>query len=365
MPGDPVESQSRSSGRRTGEGPKIRPSQMPWAPRNFDRIYAYARLFPNQHRLDFFRACQILAMKPVAPRTSQFAITLTCALILSSFLPRAAAEIPEGLADALMAHTWSFPAAKPPIYFHSDGNVIDGDNHLRFTWELDANTGAVHLVEYRWKAKDQDKAKIDLWFSKDLTSFTWYDSRTKASGVGSRADATASDKAKESEKVPAAFDPKTAPSAQLQAFSTAWLDKLTGPLDNAPLPHAQIIQMQTDYQAQIGVATPQQKPAYEAALQACVTIRNLMDAREKARTSLTNTQANSSGEVGTVGRSGRSAPNARNDSKFVASGATNAAISQWQQQQKPWRDAIQQVLVREKQAEIIANNPSGNVAPHK
>jgi hypothetical protein len=37
-------------------------------------------------------------------------------------------------------------------------------------------------VEYKWKAKDKDKARVDLWFSKDLTSFTWYDSRTQASG---------------------------------------------------------------------------------------------------------------------------------------------------------------------------------------
>jgi len=40
-------------------------------------------------------------------------------------------------------------------------------------------------------------------------------------------------------------------------------------------------------------------------------------------------------------------------------------MSQWQQQQKPWRDAIQQVLVLEKQAELIANNPSDNAVTHK
>ncbi len=316
------------------------------------------------------RACQILAVKPFFPRARQFAITLTCVLTLSSFLHRAAAEIPEGLAEALTTHTWSFPLAKSPIYFHNDGNVINGDNHLCFTWELDADTGAVHLLEYRWKAKEKDKARVDLWFSKDLTSFTWYDSRTKASGVGSRADEAASDKtapvaAKEPEKAPLAFDPKTAPSAQLQTFTMAWLDKLTGPLDNAPLPHTQLILLQTDFQEHIWGATPQQKPVYEAALQACVAFGNLMDAREKARTALTNAQANTSESVGTVGKSGRSAPNARNDSKFVDSGATNAAISQWQQQQKPWRDTIQQGLVREKQAEFIANNPQDNAVTHK
>jgi hypothetical protein len=320
--------------------------------------------------LDPVRAFHLLALKPVVPRARQFAITLTCVLALSSFLYRAAAQVPEGLAEALIAHTWSFPAAKPPIYFHADGNVIDGDYHLRFTWQLDADTGTVHLLEYKYKAKYADKAKIDLWFAKDLNSFTWYDSRTNASGVGTRIEDPANAKtppvaAQEPAKASLAFDPKTAPSAQLQAFSTAWLDKLTGPLDNAPLPHAQIIQMQTDYQAQIGVATPAQKPAYQAALQACVIFGNLMDAREKARTALTNAQANASGEVGTARRGARSDANARNDSKFVAAGAANAAISQWQQQQKPWRDAIQLVLAREKQAEVIANNPSDNAVTHK
>jgi hypothetical protein len=306
-------------------------------------------------------------MKPVVPRTRQFAITLTCVLTLSSFLHRAAAEIPEGLAEALTTHTWSFPAAKPPIYFHHDGNVIDGDNHLRFTWEWDENTGAVHLVEYKWKAKDKDKGRIDLWFSKDLTSFTWFDRRTQASGVGSRADEAASDKtakvaAKEPEKAPAAFDPKTAPSVQLQAFSTAWFDKLTGPLDNDPLPRAQLMQLQTDFQVQIGVATPQQKPAYEAALQTCATFGNLMDARERARTALSNAGAVTSASVRkhTAGKLA-----AQRDTEFVNSGAISSAMSQWQQQEKPWRDAIQRGLVREKQAEFIANNPSGNAVTHQ
>ena len=306
-------------------------------------------------------------MKPVVPRIRQFAITLACVLTLPSFLHRAAAEIPEGLAEALTTHTWSFPGAKPPLYFHNDGNVIDGDYHVRFTWSLDANTGAVHLVEYKWKAKDKDKARVDLWFSKDLASFTWYDSRTQASGVGSRADEAASDKtptvaAKEPEKAPPAFDPKTAPSAQLQTFSTAWLDKLTGPLDNAPLPRAQLLQLQTDFQAHLGVATPKQKPAYEAALQACVTFGNLMDAREKARTALTTSQAETSTAVRkkTAGKLA-----AQRDDQFINSGAISSATSQWQQQQKPWRDAIQQVLVREKQAELIANNPPDNTVTHQ
>lgn len=194
-----------------------------------------------------------------------------------------------------------------------------------------------------------------------------YDSRTQASGVGSRTDVAASDKtgtvaAKEPEKAPPVFDPKTAPSAQLQTFSTAWLDKLTGPLDNAPLPHAQLMQLQTDFQANLVVAKPQQKPAYEAALQTCVTFGNLMDAREKARTILSNAQAETSTAVRkrTAGKLA-----AQRDDQFITSGAISSALSYWQQQQKPWRDAIQRVLVREKQAEFIANKPSENAVTHQ
>jgi hypothetical protein len=306
-------------------------------------------------------------MKSVFPRIRRIAIPLICVLTLPGFLQRAAAEIPEGLAQALTTHTWSFPAAKPPIYFHNDGSVIDGDYHVRFTWKLDADTGTVHLLEYRWKAKDQDKARIDLWFSKDLTSFTWFNRRTNASGTGSRADEAANDKtaqaaAREPEKAPPTFDPKTAPSAQLQTFSTAWLDKLTGPLDNAPLPYAQLMQLRTDFQARIGVATPPQKPAYEAALQACITFSNLMDAREKARTALSNANAETSTAVRkhTAGKL-----SAQRDDQFIASAAMSSAISHWQQQQKPWRDAIQQALIREKQAEFIANKPSGIAVTHQ
>jgi hypothetical protein len=122
------------------------------------------------------------------------------------------------------------------------------------------------------------------------------------------------------------------------------------------------MQLQTDFQAHIGVATPQQKPAYEAALQACVTYGNLMDAREKARTALTNANAETSTAVRkkTAGKLA-----ALRDDQFITSGAISSAMSHWQQQQKPWRDAIQQVLIREKQAEFIANKPSENTVLHQ
>jgi hypothetical protein len=87
-----------------------------------------------------------------------------------------------------------------------------------------------------------------------------------------------------------------------------------------------------------------------------------MDAREKARTALTNTGAVTSTSVRkkTAGKLA-----AQRDNDFVNSGAISSATSQWQQQQQPWRDAIQQALVRQKQAEIIANNPPSNAVTHQ
>ena len=301
--------------------------------------------------------------------TSPLAIALLASAFFLSTLPhRAAAEMPAGLEEAILNHAWSFPEAKPPMRFLIDGTIVDGNGTVRFWWDLDKSTGTIHLLE---KGKnDKDKARIDLWFWKNLESFSWYNSHGNSSGVGIRledpakAQATATPAAKEPEKSasPPAFDPKTAPSVQLQAFADAWLDKLVGPLDAAPLPHAALLPLQTDFQARLPLATPQQKSAYQAALQTCTTFSNLMDAREKARTALTNGGAVTSASV-RKNMGGKLA--AQRDNDFVNSGAVSSALSQWQQQQKPWRDAIQQLMVREKQAELVANSTPGSpsVAP--
>ena len=262
--------------------------------------------------------------------------------------------MPAGLEEALTSHTWAFPEAKPPMHFLNDGTVVDGNGTSRFWWDLDKNTGTVHLLEKG--PKDKDKARIDLWFWSNLEAFSWYDSHGRSSGVGIRVDEPAR---AQTAAAPQAFDPKTAPSVQLQAFATAWLEKLVGPLDATPLPRAALMPLQTDFQARLPLATPQQKPAYEAALQTCITFSNLMDAREAARTALTNTQAITSGSVGKSGR--RDA--AVHDSAFVASGAVSSALNQWQQQQKPWREAILQSLVRQKQAELVANSTPVSANP--
>jgi hypothetical protein len=87
-----------------------------------------------------------------------------------------------------------------------------------------------------------------------------------------------------------------------------------------------------------------------------------MDARDKARTSPNNAQAVTS----TLDRK-RTAWKlpVQRDNLFVISSAIGSALCQWQQQQKPWRDAIQQVLTREEQAELITDNPSDRPVNHR
>lgn len=306
-------------------------------------------------------------MKPASAKSKIIAPSLACLALFLGTTWNTRGEMPAGLESALTSYGWSFPEAKAPMHFLTDGTVVDGNGTIRYDWTLAKDTGTVHLLERGPKSKD--KARIDIWFWENLAGFSWFNSHGNGSGQGSRvedaaqkpvATAPAPPPSAPPQVAPPPFDPKNLPSAQLQDFSTAWLEKILGPLDNSPLPRAQLMKLQTDYQARVALATPQQKPTLQAALQVCATFSNLMDARDRARTSLTNAEATTSGSVGKSGR--KSA--AVHDSAFVTSGAVSSAISQWNQQQKPWRDAIQQYLVREKQAELaaLAVNPAANSA---
>lgn len=304
-------------------------------------------------------------MKPISAQSTLIAAPLAGLVALfAGAAQNAVAEMPVGLESALTTYGWSFSEAKAPMHFLADGTVVDGNGTTRYDWTLTKDTGTVHLLERGPKSKD--KARIDIWLWENLAGFSWYNSHGGGSGQGTRVEdpahtpvATASAAAPNAVPPPL-FDPKNLPSAQLQEFSTAWMEKLLGPLDNSPLPRAPLMILQTDYQARFAQATPQQKPTLQAAIQVCATFSNLMDAREKARTSLTNAQATTSAAVGSTRTAHEKDQKraeiraAQSDSAFVASGAVSAAISQWKQQEKPWRDAIQQYLVREKQAELAA-----------
>jgi hypothetical protein len=299
---------------------------------------------------------------------------LLATMVLVPCLPlQAAGEMPAGLEEALTTHGWSFPGAKPPMHFLNDGSAVDADGAARYSWDLDKTTGEVHLLEHGPKSKD--KARITLWFWSNLSGFSWYDSHGNKSGNGSRLDEpgraptaaanVAPSPAAGPVKKPAqVWDPANPPSAQLQAYSAEWLEKLTGTLDGTPLRRTPLMQMQTDFQAHYPQATPPQKAALQAALQVCTTFGNLIDAREKAMTSLSNAQATTSEAVGST-RSAHVKDDkraqiraAQHDNAFITSGAVSSMMTQWKEQQKPWRDSIQQLMVREKQAELaIPPNP--------
>jgi len=316
-------------------------------------------------------------MKPVFAKSKIIALSLACLTLFLGTIWNARGEMPVGLETALTSSGWSFPEAKAPIHFLTDGTVVDGNGTVRYDWTLAKDTGTVHLLERGPKSKD--KARIDIWFWENLAGFSWYNSHGNSSGQGSRVEDTAQKpvatapappSSAPSQGAPSPFDPKNLPSAQLQDFSAAWLEKILGPLNNTPLPRAQLMKLQTDYQARLALATPQQKPTLQAALQLCAAFGNIMDARERALTSLTNAEASTSTASGST-RSAHVKDDkraqiraAQGDSAFITSGAVSSVVTQWQQQEKPTRDAIQQLLVRERQAELVAlaANPAASSA---
>jgi len=301
-------------------------------------------------------------MKPDSANSKFIAPSLACLALFLGTAWNASGEMPTGLENALTSYGWSFPEAKAPMHFLADGNVVDGNGAVRYSWTLDKDTGTVHLLEHGPKSKD--KARIDIWFWENLAGFSWYNSHGSSSGQGARVEDAAQKQvataAAPPQSAPSPFDPKDLPSAQLQDFSAAWLEKILGPLNNTPLPRTQLMKLQTDYQARFALATPQQKPTLQAALQVCAVFGNIMDARERALTSLTNAEASTSTASGST-RSAHAKDDkraqiraAQGDSAFIASGAVSSVVTQWQQQEKPSRDAIQQLLVRERQAELAA-----------
>ena len=151
---------------------------------------------------------------------------------------------------------------------------------------------------------------------------------------------------------------KLEPSAQLQAYTTSWLEHLLGPLDNSPLPRAQILQLRTEYEGRLLQASPLEKAELQTAIQICVAYNRIMDAREQAFSTVTGAQATTLNSVGAVKHgslAGRArTTQARKDQDFIFSAATDAANATWKQNQVPWRDAVQKLLITEKQQEVAA-----------
>jgi hypothetical protein len=78
-----------------------------------------------------------------------------------------------------------------------------------------------------------------------------------------------------------------APSAELGDFFAADLDKILAPLDQQiALPRNQVTQLRESFTDRGTKAPPNERPAYEAAINICAAVSQAMDEREKAVASL-------------------------------------------------------------------------------
>ncbi len=156
------------------------------------------------------------------------------------------------------------------------------------------------------------------------------------------------------------------PSEQLLAYSTNNLDHLLGPLNGGALPRAELLKLEIDYQGRQPVASPAEKEVLNAAMNVCNAFNKIMDEREKAVASVSGAQATNAEEKGStklhahkgdefaLDQKRREIREGQSQSNFISAAAQHAADSHWSQHEQPWRNSIQQLLVREKQAEAAA-----------
>jgi hypothetical protein len=82
---------------------------------------------------------------------------------------------------------------------------------------------------------------------------------------------------------PPAPTPTPAPSVDLAKFTGANLDKILGPLDaKMPMPRAELAQLRSSISARFSKATLAERPQYQAALAVCDALGQAMDERDKA-----------------------------------------------------------------------------------
>lgn len=154
------------------------------------------------------------------------------------------------------------------------------------------------------------------------------------------------------------------PSEQLQAYSANNLEHLLGPLNEGALPRAELMKLEIDYKGRLGLAAPGEKAVLQAALEVCTAFGKIMDERAKAVAAVSGAEAQNSNAQGSTklharkkdefsfDQKRREIREGQSDSNFIASAALESANRAWKLHQQPWREATEQLLVREKQAEV-------------
>ena len=112
--------------------------------------------------------------------------------------------------------------------------------------------------------------------------------------------------------------PSPPPSVDLSNFVAANLDAIAGPLEQkVVIPRSELAQLQTSYKSRLAKASPSERKQLKAALAVCKALSRMMTTREQAMLSPT-------------------------------------AVTGWPQRAAQYRDVINQLLKKEKAAEIAA-----------
>jgi hypothetical protein len=159
------------------------------------------------------------------------------------------------------------------------------------------------------------------------------------------------------------------PSEQLQAYSANNLEHILGPLNNGELPRAELARLEVEYEARLGVATPKDKATLQAAVAVCKAFDQLMDERQQSAAQLFGGAArnyNSEGSTHLRGTKRAEIRGGQNDTNFIAAASAEAANKQWKERGNLWRMSMAQLLLRERQAELVvaaAPAPAPTAAP--
>jgi hypothetical protein len=161
--------------------------------------------------------------------------------------------------------------------------------------------------------------------------------------------------------------PLPLPSEQLQTYSSNNLEHLLGPLNNGELPRAELARLEIEYKARLAVASPKDKAELQSAVDICTAFDRIMDERQQLAEQLFGGNARNFNSEGSTRRHGDKRAEIRsgvNNTNFIATASTEAANKQWKERGNLWRTSMTQLLLRERQAELVATAaPIASVTP--
>jgi hypothetical protein len=161
------------------------------------------------------------------------------------------------------------------------------------------------------------------------------------------------------------------PSVELGDFFAANLDKILAPLDQQiALPRNQVMQLRESFTDRGTKVSPNEKPAYEMAINVCAAISQAMDEREKAVASLQgSTSVHGPTDLGAhrkddpsrrdLRREHHEEKNRKQDAAQTDNFLTTQLKTGWTQRAMQLRQNINQLYARERDAERQGQQAAG------